>query len=209
MRSPTLVSGVASFSPYRSLRCFQATGVRSPSAATSAWQRPHDGRVRVVVDLAAGDDRRPLVEQADEGADQAGLALPALAEQHEVVAGEQGALDLGDDGVVEADDAGQGRGAGGEAGDEVLADLGLDAAVDVPGGAQFAEGVDAGCRHPLDATTRPQGLGREPQRAVGSGRRGRAAGQDGGQPVGVHVAAGHDHGDLPPGQPSRSAWAAA
>ena len=36
-----------------------------------------------------------------------GLALPALTEQHDVVAGEQGTLDLGDDGLVEADDARQ------------------------------------------------------------------------------------------------------
>ena len=67
-----------------------------------------DRRVRVLVELAAGDHRRPLVEQADEGADQPGLALAALAEQHEVVAGQQRALDLGQHGVVEADDAGEG-----------------------------------------------------------------------------------------------------
>ena len=46
------------------------------------------GVVRMVVDLAAGDDRRPLVQQADQRADQPGLALAALAEQDDVVAGE-------------------------------------------------------------------------------------------------------------------------
>ena len=32
MRSPTLVSGVASFSAYRSSRCRHSTGIRSPSS---------------------------------------------------------------------------------------------------------------------------------------------------------------------------------
>ena len=59
----------------------------------------------VLAELGALDDRGPLVEQADEGAQQAGLALAALAEQHDVVAGEQGALELRDDGVLEAVDA--------------------------------------------------------------------------------------------------------
>ena len=70
---------------------------------------------------------RPLVEQADQGADQPGLALAALAEQDHVVAGEQGPLDLGEHGLVEADDAGQGGLAGGQPGQQVVADLGLDA----------------------------------------------------------------------------------
>ena len=59
--------------------------------------RPDRDRVqRVLVELAADEDRRPLVEQADEGADQAGLALAALAEQDEVVAGDERPLDLGE-----------------------------------------------------------------------------------------------------------------
>ena len=103
------MSGVASFSPYRSLRCLQPTGRSSPSSASRRRHRAADRRVRVVVDLAAGDDRRPLVEQADQRPDQPGLALPALAEEDDVVAGEQGALDLGQHGVVEADDAREGE----------------------------------------------------------------------------------------------------
>ena len=82
--------------------------------------RPHADRVqRVLVELAADEHRRPLVEQADEGADQPGLALAALAEQDQVVAGDQGALDLGDDGVVEADHAGQAGLAAAEPGEQV------------------------------------------------------------------------------------------
>ena len=53
--------------------------------------------------------------------------------------GEQRALDLGDDRVFEADDAGQRGFTGGQPGDQVLPDLGLDAAVDVAGCAQLAE----------------------------------------------------------------------
>ena len=52
------------------------------------------GRVGVVVDLGAGDDRHPLVEQRGEGADHAGLRLPALAEEDHVVAGEERVLQL-------------------------------------------------------------------------------------------------------------------
>ena len=44
------------------------------------------GHVRVVVDLAAGDHRGPLVQQVVQRPDQAGLALPALAQEHDVVA---------------------------------------------------------------------------------------------------------------------------
>ncbi len=62
---------------------------------------------RVIIDLAAGDHRRPLVQQAHQGADQAGLALPAFPEEDDVVPGEQSAFDLGEHGVVEADDAGK------------------------------------------------------------------------------------------------------
>ena len=104
----------------------------------------HDGPVRVIADLAALDDRAPLVEQPAEGAHEAGLALAALAEQHEVVAGEQGRLELGQDGLVEADHAREGVLAGAQPGEEVVADLRLDAAVLVAGGAQAAEGRRAG-----------------------------------------------------------------
>ena len=68
-----------------------------------------DRRVRVVVDLATGDLGTPLVEQGGHGAHQPGLALAALPQQHEVVAGQDGALQLGQHGVVEANDAGEGR----------------------------------------------------------------------------------------------------
>ena len=99
------------------------------------------GLVGVLVQLGAGDHRRPLVEQADDGADQAGLALAALAEQDDVVAGEQGALEVGQHGVVEADDAGEARACPARIRASRLSrSSSLTAALDVAGGAQLAEG---------------------------------------------------------------------
>ena len=62
-----------------------------------------DGGVGVVVDLGAGHHRQPLVEQADEAADHAGLGLAPLPQHDHVVAGQQGVLDLGDHRVLEAE----------------------------------------------------------------------------------------------------------
>src|SRR5580704_11435332 len=67
-----------------------------------------DRSVRVVVDLAAFDCGRPLVEQAGERPDQAGLALAALPEQDHVVPGDDGPLQVRQDGLAEADDPGEG-----------------------------------------------------------------------------------------------------
>jgi hypothetical protein len=61
--------------------------------------------VGVVVDLRAGHDRQPLVEQADHGPDDPGLGLAPLAQQDDVVAGQDGVLQLGQDGVLEAEHA--------------------------------------------------------------------------------------------------------
>ncbi len=61
--------------------------------------------VRVVVDLAAGDDRHPLVEQLGERADHARLRLAALAEEDHVVTGDERVLELREHGLLVADDA--------------------------------------------------------------------------------------------------------
>ena len=63
------------------------------------------GRVRVVVDLAALDDRRPLVQQAGQRADQPRLALAALTQQDHVVPGDDRALEVRQHGLAESDDA--------------------------------------------------------------------------------------------------------
>ena len=139
IRSPTLVSGVASFSPYRSLRCRHPTAQAVAELGVQPAAARADRHLGVVVDLAAVDDRRPLVEQGHQGADQPGLALAALAEQHDVVAGEQRALQGRQDGLVEPDDALEPGLAGPQQLEQVLADLGLHGAVSVAGGAQLAE----------------------------------------------------------------------
>ncbi len=100
-----------------------------------------DGGVGVVADLGAGDVGAVRVEQGGEGAEDAGLGLAAEAEEDEVVSREDGVDDLGDDGVFVADDAGEERGfrfcGGAEFGDEVFAELVLDAAGEA-GGGEFA-----------------------------------------------------------------------
>ena len=82
-----------------------------------------DGVEGIVVDLASRDDGDPLVEQVDHGADQASLRLASLAEEDDVVLGEDRVLDLGYDGVVVADDAGEEVFALLDLGDEVAAEL--------------------------------------------------------------------------------------
>ena len=77
---------------------------------------PGDRVVGVVVDLAAGDDRRPLVEQLHQRADDAGLGLAPLAEEDDVVPGQEGVLQLGKDGLVVAQQPGDDRLPGGHAG---------------------------------------------------------------------------------------------
>ncbi len=102
---------------------------------------PRAGRlVRMVVDLAARDGRRPLVEQPGQGADQPGLTLAALAEQDDVVPGDQGTLEVGQDGLAEPDDAGKGIPTRPHHGEQVVPDLFLDAAVRVAAGAQRSDG---------------------------------------------------------------------
>ena len=98
-----------------------------------------DGRVRVVVDLAARDDRHPLVEQVDDRTDHAGLRLAALAEEDDVVRGEQRVLELRQHGVLVADDAVDDGFACRDAGDRVLPHLLLDRPRDPTTGAQLTE----------------------------------------------------------------------
>jgi hypothetical protein len=93
---------------------------------------------RMVVDLASGDGGRPLVEQAGERADQPRLALAALAEQDHVVPGDDGALQVRQDGLAEADDAGKGILAGPHPGEQVPPDFRLYARELVIAGAEFA-----------------------------------------------------------------------
>ena len=83
----------------------------------------------MVVDLAALDGRSPLIEQPGQGPDQPGLTLAAFAEQDDVVPGDQGALEVGQDGLAEPDDAGEGILSGPHHDEQVVPYLFLDAAV--------------------------------------------------------------------------------
>src|SRR5439155_16434063 len=104
----------------------------------------------VVVDLAAADDGDALVEQRDQRTQQARLGLAALAEEDDVLAGEDGVLQLRDDAVVVAADAGEEGLAGGELADQVAAQLGLDGLDAVLGLAELAEGLGEGCHGVLE-----------------------------------------------------------
>ena len=101
------------------------------------------GRVRVVVELAAADDREPLVEQADEQPGHPRLGLAALAEEDDVVAGEDRVLDRRQDRLLVADDGRQDLGAGGEAVEQVRSQLLLDRPRAPAGGAQLGDGGGA------------------------------------------------------------------
>ena len=117
-----------------------------------------DRLVRIVVDLAAGDDRHPLVEQTGERADDARLGLAALAEEDHVVAGEQGVLELRHDRLLVAEHAFEQRLAGGDLGDRVAPDLFLHGRRLPARGLQFAEGVSECCHGstiPLFGGARP------------------------------------------------------
>src|SRR4029077_15507906 len=68
-------------------------------AATAA-----DGRVGIIVDFASGEIRHVRIEQARKRAQDAAFGLAAQPQQNEIVAGENGVDDLGNDGVFVADD---------------------------------------------------------------------------------------------------------
>ena len=101
-----------------------------------------DWRIRMLAELGAGDHRCPLVEQPGQRAQQPGLALTAFAEQHDVVAGDQGAFQLRQHGVVEAEDAGPdgcGVVAVGQTSQQVLGDLLFDPPFAMAGSTQLTE----------------------------------------------------------------------
>ena len=140
IRSPTLVSGVASFSAYRSSRCRQLDRQLVAQLDRAAPGLGGDRLEGVLPQLAARDHGRPLVEQADQRAQQPGLALAALAEQHHVVAGEEGPLELRDDGVVEAVQPRPRVLAGPQLGQQVVAHLLAQGLLDVSALAELTDG---------------------------------------------------------------------
>ena len=131
-----VMSGVASFSPYRRSRGSHAMGVASPRLVDERLGRAQDRMERILVEVRAIDDRDRLVQQAHEGTGEPGLGLAPLPEEHEVLAGEDGVLDRWDDALLVADDAREHRLAGSQRGHEVRAQLLLDAPRRVAAGAQ-------------------------------------------------------------------------
>ncbi len=107
--------------------------------------------VGIVVDLTAGDDRHPLVEQARERADDASLGLAALAEEDHVVTGEQRVLELWHDGAVVAEHTAEQGVTSGDAGDGVAANLLFHRGRLPARGLQIAEGRSE-CCHGFDHT---------------------------------------------------------
>ena len=93
----------------------------------------------MVVDLATLDHRHRIVKQVDDRAHEARLGLTAFAEQDQVVAREDAAFEPRQDRVVEAEDAGEELVAALELRQQVRAELLLDGAVLVAGGAELAD----------------------------------------------------------------------
>ena len=124
-------------------------------------QRAHTGAYGWSLISQPATAGRPLVEQAADRADEPGLALAALAQQDDVVPGEQGALHVRQHGLVETDDAGEAFLPGAHPRQQVLSDLLLDRAIDVAARPQLAQcgrlavrsacvGMIAALLHPSD-----------------------------------------------------------
>ena len=126
IRSAIEVSGVASFSEKRESRWTQWRGVASPSLLDQVAGRTGDRVVGIVPDLGSGHLRDPFVEQRGQGPDDPGLGLAPLAQEDDVVAGQEGVLQLGQDGVLEAEDPLHQGQAGGDPAGRVAPDLLVD-----------------------------------------------------------------------------------
>ena len=117
------------------------------SATTASRANLLTGAERVVVDLGALDLGHPLRPSSDGSIrTSAALGLAAQAEQDKVVAAEQRVLDLRDDRLVEAQDAGEDVVTALQACDQVGADLVLDRARGVAAGLEVAERGNLGRR---------------------------------------------------------------
>ena len=103
-------------------------------------RRRADRCVRIVVELAAVDGRQPRIEETDEQPCHPGLGLAALAEEDQVVPGEDRVLDRRHDRVLVADDAGEHLRPRGQAGEEVGPQLVLDGPRAPARGAEVARG---------------------------------------------------------------------
>ena len=113
-------------------RCVPEAGNELPALAA------HRGK-RIVVGVRACDDGDLLVEEAHEAAENPRFRLAAEAQEDEIVPGEQGVHQAGDDGGVVADDAGKQLLTGAEHADQIVAHLVLDGLRPVAGRFQLAQ----------------------------------------------------------------------
>ena len=134
-----------------------------------------DGIERVLIELGPLDRWAPLVEQSGEGAQQTGFSLASLTQQHDVMAGNQGSLELRDDRAVKAVQTGPRILPGRQCGQEVVANFFAQGFLDVTCGAQVTYGADLRLNaHAGHAT--PGGGRRRPLERVMTPRDGRATG---------------------------------
>jgi hypothetical protein len=98
----------------------------------------------VLVQFGALDDGRPFIQQPGQGAEEARLALAALAEQDDIVSRNERAFELGKHSPAEAVHPRPRIPAGGERGEQVSADFLPQVLEDVAGCTQFTNSEDIG-----------------------------------------------------------------
>src|SRR3954470_16446349 len=103
-----------------------------------------DGVVRMLAELGSVDDRRPLVEKAADGSQDAGLALSALTQQNDVMPGDQCAFKLRNDRALESVQAGPRIVPRSESREQVVTDLDPQRLLHMAGGTQLSDGLDGG-----------------------------------------------------------------
>ena len=121
----------------------------------AAHTRYGDGFEGMLAELGVLDHRTPLIEQPDHRAQQAGLALPALTKKHDVVAGDEGPLELRDDGGCEAVQPRPRVAALAERGEKIVADLDAQRLLHMAGRPELADGCLGGSYHLNKATPPP------------------------------------------------------
>ena len=121
--------------------------------------------------MAAADDGNDVVQQPHEQAREARLGLPPLAEEDEVLAGQDRVLDGGQDRLVETDDPGEDRHAFSESRKKVCPQLLLDGPRPPAGGPQLPQGdrTDVGLLG-VGGDVHARGLSRTGSRAMARAR---------------------------------------
>ena len=151
------MSGVASFSAYRRSRGQPVDRRRVALALHDRAPGRADRGERIVVELAAADDRQPVVQQADQQPSHPGLGLPPFAEEHEVLAGQDRVLDGRDDRLLVADDARQDLATRREAAEQVGPQLLLDGPSTASRTCGARPGSRRGTRWPSETSVRRVG----------------------------------------------------